>query len=147
MTNKRGEIGDPYRVPTVTGVKTLADTWKSSRQDLPVRKDLVLDTRSGLTPMALSIPQRVDTLTLLKPPMMSRKRVETFLLSFCIVLIRWVRVLHGSDTDKPARDPHLSGLGRPVTRDTQDRRPFMILSKILEKVWRRTITRKEEGES
>ena len=66
-------------MPTQTGAKTLGDPWKRNGQDLPVRKDPVQDIRYGLTPLAESIPQRVEGLTLLKPPFISRKRVETFL--------------------------------------------------------------------
>ena len=106
MMNSRGETGDPCGVLTETGAKTLGDLSKCRGQDLPVRKDCVLDTRYGLTLIALSMPQSVVGWTLLKPFLISRKRVETFLLSFWRLLISWVRVLHASATDKPARDSH-----------------------------------------
>jgi len=49
-------------VPTATGANTLGEPWYRSRHDLPERKDLVQDTRYGLTPLALSMPQRVEGL-------------------------------------------------------------------------------------
>lgn len=55
-------------------------------------------------------------------------------------------MLHASATDKPARELHWWGLSRPTTWATQERRLFMILSRILENVLRRTMTRNEEGE-
>jgi len=64
---------------------------------------------------------------------MSRKRVQTILLSIRRVLISLVRVLQASATDKSGRDPHWWELMRPVTRAMQERWPFMTLSRIFEK--------------
>jgi len=58
----------PWGVPTETRAKTLGDPGNNRRQDLPVRKDLVQNTRYGLTPLALIMPQRVKGLILSKPP-------------------------------------------------------------------------------
>jgi len=63
MTNRRREIGDTWGPPTESGAKTLGDPWKSRRQDIPVRKDHVQDTRYGLTPLGLSMPQREEGLS------------------------------------------------------------------------------------
>ena len=112
-----------------------------------MRNDLVQETRSVLIPLALIMPLRVEGLTLSKPPLMSRKSVETFLLSICRGLTSGMRVLHASNTESPAKYLHWWGLRRPDTRATQERRPFIILSRILQKDWRRTMTRKEEGVS
>jgi len=112
-----------------------------------MRKEHVQDDRYGLTPLGLSRPQREDGLMLSKPPLMSRNRVGTFLLSIWRVLILWVRVLQASVTDKSARDRHWWGFIRLVTRATQGRWPFISRSRIFEKIWRSTMTRKEEGES
>jgi len=38
-------MGEPGGVPTATREKTLGEPWKTRRQDLAVRKDLVQDTR------------------------------------------------------------------------------------------------------
>lgn len=77
---------------------------------------------------------RVEGLTLSKPSLMSRKSVETFHLSICRALTLWVMVLHASATLHPASNPHWWVLRRPVTQATQERRLFMILSRILENV-------------
>ena len=106
MTNKSGETGEPWGVPTDTGGNTLGDPWYRSWQDLPDSKDLVQDTRYGLTPLALSMPQRVEGLTLLKPPLMSRKSVETFLPAIWRVFTSWVRMVTASEADRPASEPH-----------------------------------------
>ena len=134
ITKRRGETGDPWGVLTETGAKTLGEPWKSRQQDLPVRKERVQDTRYGLAPLALSMLQREEGLTLSKSPLMSRKRVQTSLLSICRVLILWVRVEQASATDKPGREPQWWGLRRLVTPGTPERRLFIILSRIFEKV-------------
>ena len=112
-----------------------------------MRKDLVHETRYGLTAFALSMLHRVEGLTLSNPPLMSRKSVDTFFPAIWRVLTSWVSVETASEADKPASEPHWWGLRRPATRATQESLEFMILSRILEKVCSRTITRKEEGES
>ena len=71
-----------------------------------MRKERVQDTRYVLTPLTLSMPQRVEGLTFSKPPLMSRNRMETFLLSIRRVLTSCVSVLQASATDKPARELH-----------------------------------------
>jgi len=134
-------------VPTDTGANTLGDPWYRSRHDLPDRKDLVQDKRYGLTPLALSMPQRVAGLTLSKPPFMSRNSVETFLPAIWRVITSWVRVVTASEAKRPASEPHRWGLRRPVARATQDSLEFIILSRIFEKVCSKTMTRKDEEES
>jgi len=108
---------------------------------------MVQETRYGLTPHALSMPHRVDGLTLSKPPLMSRKSVVTFLPAIWRVLTSWVSVAVASEAERPASDPHWWGLSRPTTRATHESLELMILSRILEKVWSGTMTRKEEGHS
>jgi len=134
-------------VPTATGANTLGDPWYKSRHDLPDRKDIVQDTRYGLTPLALSMPQRVAGLTLSKPPFMSRKSVETFSPAIWRVFTSWVRVVTASEAERPASDPHWWGLRSPVAPATHESLGFIILSRIFEKVWSKTMTRKDKGES
>ena len=134
-------------MPTDTGANTFGNPWYRSRHDLPERKDLVQDTRYGLTPLALSMPQRVAGLTLSKPPFMSRNSVETFLPAIWMVFTLWVRVVTAFEAERPASEPHWWGLRRPVARATQESLEFIILSRIFEKVWSKNVTRKEEGES
>jgi len=107
---------------------------------------MVQDTRYGLTPLALSMPQRVAGLTLSKPPLLSRNSVETFLPAIWRVFTSWVREVTESEADKPASEPHWCGLRRTVARAVQESLEFIILSSIFEKVWSKTMTRKEEGE-
>ena len=101
MTNNSGETGEPCGVPTATGANTLGDPWYRRRHVLPVRKDLVQETRYGLTAFALSMLHRVEGFTLSNPPLMSRKSVETFLPAIWRVLTSWVRVVVASEVDKP----------------------------------------------
>ena len=134
-------------MPTETGANTLRDPCYKSRYDLPDRKDMVQETRYGLTPLALSMPQRVAGFTLSKPPFMSRKSMETFLPAIWRVFTSWVRVVTASEAERPASEPHWWGLRRPVARATQESQEFIILSRMFEKVWSKTMTRKDEGES
>jgi len=61
--------------------------------------------RYGLTPLPLRMPQRVEGLTLSKPPFMSRKSVETVLPAIWRVFTSWVRVVTASkaEREQPAR--------------------------------------------
>ena len=43
-TNRRGEIGDPYGVPTATFTKEFGAPWKRRRQDLSERNALTHET-------------------------------------------------------------------------------------------------------
>jgi len=133
-------------VPTATGANTLGEPWYRRRHVLPVRKDLVQETRYGLTAFALSILHRVEEFTLSNPPLISRKSVETFLPAIWRVLTSWLSVVTASEVDRPASEPHWWGSRRPAMRATQESLEFMILSRILENVCSKTITRKEEGE-
>jgi len=138
--------GEPWGVPTETGANTLGDPWYRSRNDLPDRKELDQDTTYGLTPLALSMPQRLAGLTLSKPPFMSTNSVETFLPAIWGVFIWLVRVVTASKAERPANEPRWCGLRRLVAQDTQESLKFIILSRIFENVWSKTTTRKEEGE-
>jgi len=86
-------------------------------------------------------------LTLSKPPLMSRKRVVPLRLAIWRVLILWVRVGQALKVDRPAREPDLWDVRRLTTRATHESLLVIIRSSILEKVWRRTMTLKEEGEA
>jgi len=78
---------------------------------------------------------------------MSRKSVETFLPAICRVSTSWMRVVTASEAERPASQPHWCRLRRPVARAILESLEFIILSRIVEKVWSSTITRKDEGES
>jgi len=108
---------------------------------------LVQDTRYGLTPLGLTMPQMVAGFTLSKLPLMSRKSVETFLPANWRVFTSWVRVVTASEAERRASEPHWWGLRTPVARATEDSLEFIIRSRIFETVWSKTMTRKGEGES
>ena len=71
-----------------------------------MRKERLQETRYRLIPLAQSMPHREEGLTLLNPPLITRKGVYTFLWSIWRVLILRVRVLEVSATDKPASGQH-----------------------------------------
>jgi len=97
--------------------------------------------------LAPSMPQRVVGLTLSKPPFMLRKSVETFLPAIWRVFTSWVRGVTASEAERPASEPHWGGLRRPVARAAEESPEFIILSRIFENVWSKTITRNDEVES
>ena len=80
-----------------------------------------------------------------KPPLMSRKRVETLCRS-----LRWDSTCcwstrAASVVDLPGSEPHCKGFSRLVDRAWAARRDVTILSKIFERVLRRTMTLNEAG--
>jgi len=90
------------------------------------RKDLVHETKYGLTPLALSMPQWEEALMLSKPRLMSRKSVETFLWAIWRELTSSVRVVVVSEAERPASDPHWCWSRRPQARATQESLEFII---------------------
>ena len=84
-TNRRGDMGDPWGVPTATFLKEFGAPWKRRRHDLSVRKVLIYAIIYGESPFSLSIPVRRAGLTLSKPPLMSKKREEALSFSLCAV--------------------------------------------------------------
>jgi len=103
MTHSSGETGEPCGVPTEPGAKIFGEPWYRSRHVLPDRKDLVKETRYGLTAFALSILHRADGFTLSKPPFRSRKSVETFNPAIWRVLTSCLRVDVASVADRPGQ--------------------------------------------
>jgi len=71
--------------------------------------------------------------------------MDTFFTAIWRVFILWLRVVVASEAHRPASEPHWSGLRRPARLAKQDSREFIILSRILEKVCSKTMTRKVEG--
>ena len=55
------------------------------------------------------------------------------------------RAEHASNVLRPGREPHWFHLTRPTMHVSGERREGIILSRILETVCRKTITRNEEG--
>ena len=86
-------------------------------------------------------------MTLSKPALMSRKRVETSSLGLWRVFTSCMRVRQASEELSPGREPHWLGWRRPFDLAIADSLTVIIHSTILEMVLRRTMMRKEAGES
>jgi len=134
-------------VPTETGEERLGDPWNSRVQVLSDRKEETQSTMSEGTWKAKSHPLRVEALTLSKPASISRKRVETFNQGLWRVLTSCVRVRQASEELSRGREPHWFQWSRPLDLAIADSLTVIIRSRIFEMVWRRTIIRKEAGES
>jgi len=104
--NSRGEIGEPLGVPTETGEGRLGEPWKTRMQVLSDRKEDTQSTMYEGTWEARSLALTVAGLTLSKPALMSRKRVETFSLGLWRVIISFVRAREGLEELGPGREPH-----------------------------------------
>jgi len=101
-----GEIGDPWEVPTETGEERLGDPWNIRVQVLSDRKEETKSTMLEGTWEVRSLALRVEALTLSKPALISRKRVETYSLGLWRVLISCVRKRQASEELSPGREPH-----------------------------------------
>src|ERR1700712_1088515 len=86
ITNSRGEMGEPWGVPARTSAKASGAPWKSRRQVLPVRKDRTQEMMYLGACLRESMPAKVGASTLSKPPLISRKRVETASLALWAAL-------------------------------------------------------------
>ena len=89
----------------------------------------------------------VEALTLSKPALMSRNRVETAHRGRWRVRTSWIRVAHASEVLSRGREPHWFGWRRLAFLARAASLTVMTLSSILETVLRRTIIRKEAGVS
>jgi len=98
-------MGDPCGVPTETGEERLGEPWKTRVQVLSDRKE---DTQSTIykgTWEARSLGQRVEALTLSKPALMSRKRIETLSLDLSRVVISCMRERQASEDLSAGKEP------------------------------------------
>jgi len=73
--------------------------------------------------------------------------VETSSLDLWSVLISCVRVRQASVELSPGREPHWFGCRRPLDLAMVDSRTVITRSRIFEMVFRRTMMRKDAGES
>jgi hypothetical protein len=80
MTNRRGDMGEPWGTPTWTGRKVCGAPWKTRRHVLSLRKEPIHAIRYGLTPFIRRWAMRMGADTLSNPPFISRNRVETLCL-------------------------------------------------------------------
>ena len=125
----------------------MREPWKTRVQVLSERKE---DTQSTIyegTWEVKSLALRVEALTLSKPALMSKNRVETSSLGLWRVVTSCIRVRQASEELSPGREPHWFGWRRPFDLAMADSMTVIIRSRIFDTVLRRTMTRKEAGES
>jgi len=134
-------------VPTETGEERLGEPWNTRVQVLSDRKEDTKLTIEEGTREARSLALRVEALTLSKPALMSRKRVETSSLGLWRVFISCVRARQASAELSPGREPHWFGWRRPLDLAMTDSLTVITCSRIFEMVLRRRIMWKEAGES
>ena len=140
-------MGEPWGVPTATGENFLGEPWNKSRHFRLVRKLPTQATMYLCTPLALSAAVSCEGSTLSKPPLMSRKREETFRSRRWRRQTSWVRVAVASKVERPRREPVWWGWRMLQDLAMRERREAVIRSTILERVSRSTMTLKEAGES
>jgi len=134
-------------VPTDTGEEILGEPWNTRVQVLSDRKEDTQSTMYEGTLEARSLALRMEVLTLSKPALMSRKRVETSSLGLWRVLTSCRRVRQASDELSPGREPHWFEWRRPFDLAMADSLTVITHSRTFEIVLRRTMMRKEAGES
>ena len=78
MRKRRGDIGEPWGVPTETGVDTPGAPWKTSVHFLPMRKEETQSTMYEGMFLERRRDRSLNALTLSKLAFMSRKRVDAF---------------------------------------------------------------------
>jgi len=140
-------MGDPGGVPTETGEDMLGQPWNTRVQVLSERKEDTQSTMLEGTREAKSLALRVEALTLSKPALMSRNRVETSSLGLWRVFISCMRVRKASEELSPGKEPHWFGWRRPFDLAMADSLTVITRSRIVEIVLSRTMMRKEAGES
>ena len=96
------------------------EPWKTRVHILSERKE---DTQSTIYKGMWedkNLALRVEALTLSKPALMSRNRVETSSLGLWRVFTSWMRVRQASEELSPGREPHWYGWRRPFDLATAD---------------------------
>jgi len=88
----------------------------------------------------------VEALTLSKPALMSRNRVETPCLGLCRVFPSCMRVRQASEELGPGREPHVFGWKSPLDLAMADSLTVITHGRIFEMVLRKAMLRKEAGE-
>jgi len=138
---------DPWGVPTDTGEEMLGDPWKTRVQVLSERKEDTQSTMYEGTPEAKSLALRVEALTLSKPALMSRNRVETSSLGLWRVFTSCMRVRQASEELSPGMEPHWFWWRRPFVLAMADSLTVITRLRTFEMVLRRTMIWKEAAES
>lgn len=145
IRKKMGEMGEPWGVPTSTGALMPRGPWKTRVQERSERKDMTQSTMYERMFFATRRALSLNALTLWKPALMLRKRVDTSHLRHWRVQTLWIKVAHGSEMLSRGRVPHWLGWRGLGVRALEESLKVMTLSSILEIVVRRTMIRKEEG--
>ena len=147
MRKKSGDMREPWGVPTSTGAFVPGAPWKTRLQERSERKEVAQSTIYE----GMFFPRRRDlsleALTLSKPALMSRKRIETAHRGHWRMRTSWIRVAQASEVLSPGREPHWLEWRRPALRASSETLTVMTLSSILEMVLRRTIMLKDAGVS
>ena len=89
----------------------------------------------------------MDTFTLSNPSLMSRNRVVTLRPGHCSFLTLYTRYNNASKEQRAGRESHWFWWSHLRELAASERPEAIILSRILETGWRRTMTLKEDGES
>src|ERR1700712_5963287 len=106
MTKSNGEMGEPWGVPARTATKESGAPWKRRRHVLSVRKGRTQEVMYLGACLRESMPAKVGSSTLSKPPLISRKRVEAASLALWAALTSWWRVATASKVHRLGRNPH-----------------------------------------
>ena len=125
----------------------MGEPWKTRVQVLSERKEHTQSTMYDGIWEAKSLALRVEALTLSKPALMSRNRVETSSLVLWRVFTSCMRVRQALEEPSPGKEPHWFGWRRPLNLAMADSLSVITRSRIFEMVLRRTMMRKEAGES
>jgi len=105
-SKRRRGTGDPWWVPTETGEEMFGEPWNTRVHVLSKRKE---DTQSTIyegTREANNLALRVEALTLSKPALISRHKVETSSLGLWRVFILCMSVRQASEELSPGKGPH-----------------------------------------
>ena len=140
-------MGEPWGVPTSTGAFVPGAPWKTRVHECSERKNVTQSTIYERMFFARRRALSLNALTLSKPALMSRKRVDTAHLGHWRVRTLWIRVAHASEVLSLGREPHWLGWRSLAVWAREGSLMVMTLSSILEMVLRRTIILKEAGVS
>ena len=106
MRNSKGEIGEPWGVPTSKGALVRGAPWKTSVQERSERKEVTQSSMYEGMDLARRRERSNEALTLSKPALISSKRGETVHLGPWRVRTSCMRVAHASEALRPGREPH-----------------------------------------
>src|ERR1700761_1064240 len=109
-------MGEPWGVPTSTGAFVPGAPWNTKVQERSDRKDVTQSTMYEGMLLRRSRALSVEALTLSKPALMSRKRVDTAHRGRWRVRTSWIKVAHASEVLNPGREPHWFGWMRLAFR-------------------------------